>query len=56
MQKILLFLLENYDQPEPINIGNTEEHSSLVLDLQEQVWYWNSKALSGKTDRLPYTN
>lgn len=25
--KILVFLLENYDEPEPINIGNTEEHS-----------------------------
>lgn len=27
---------------------NTEEHSSLVLDIQEQTWYWNSKNLSGK--------
>ena len=25
--KILIFLLENYDEPEPINIGNTEEYS-----------------------------
>lgn len=25
--KILLFLLENYDEADPINIGNTEEHS-----------------------------
>jgi hypothetical protein len=25
----------------------TEEHSSLVLDLQEQVWFWNSKELAG---------
>jgi GDP-L-fucose synthase len=25
--KILLFLMENYNDPEPINIGNTEEHS-----------------------------
>ena len=25
--KILLFLLDNYDEPEPINIGNTEEYS-----------------------------
>lgn len=36
--KILLFLLENYDQPEPINIGNTEEHSikevvSILCDI-----------------------
>jgi len=27
----------------------TEEHSSLVLDLEEQVWYWNSKNLLHKT-------
>lgn len=25
--RILLFLMENYDEPEPINIGNTDEHS-----------------------------
>ena len=25
----------------------TEEHSSLVLDLQEQVWFWNSRDLRG---------
>ena len=25
--KILLFLVENYDKPEPINIGNTKEYS-----------------------------
>ena len=25
--KILIFLLENYDSPEPINIGNTDEYS-----------------------------
>jgi GDP-L-fucose synthase len=25
--KILLFLMKNYNEPEPINIGNTEEHS-----------------------------
>tara|TARA_R110000796_G_scaffold251217_2_gene382131 strand:+ start:1406 stop:2350 length:945 start_codon:yes stop_codon:yes gene_type:complete len=27
LAKILLFLLENYDKPEPINVGNTEEYS-----------------------------
>jgi DNA primase len=27
---------------------STEEHSSLVLDLKEQTWYWNSKTMSGK--------
>lgn len=31
--KILVFLLENYDEPEPINIGNTEEYS-----IKEVVW------------------
>jgi len=25
--RILLFLMENYDEPEPINIGNTEEYA-----------------------------
>jgi len=25
--RILLFLMENYDEPEPINIGNTDEYS-----------------------------
>jgi hypothetical protein len=24
---------------------NTEEHSSLILDLQEQTWFWNSRGL-----------
>ena len=27
---------------------STDEHSSLVLDLKEQLWFWNSKGLSGK--------
>jgi len=27
----------------------TREHSSLVLDLQEQLWFWNSKDLLHKT-------
>jgi hypothetical protein len=26
----------------------TEEHSSLVLDIQEQTWFWNSRSLRGK--------
>lgn len=25
----------------------TEEHSSLVLDLEKQIWYWNSQNLKG---------
>ena len=33
--KILLFLLENYDEPEPINIGNTEEYS--IRDVVEMI-------------------
>jgi GDP-L-fucose synthase len=38
--KILIFLLENYDAPEPINIGNTEEYSikevvETICDLLE---------------------
>jgi GDP-L-fucose synthase len=36
----LIFLLENYDAPEPINIGNTEEYSikevvETICDLLE---------------------
>ena len=27
----------------------TEEHSSLILDLEEQVWFWNSKNMYHKT-------
>ena len=33
--KILLFLLERYDEPEPINIGNTEEYS--IKEVVEMV-------------------
>jgi GDP-L-fucose synthase len=33
--KILLFLLDVYDNPEPINIGNTEEHS--IKDVVEMI-------------------
>jgi len=32
---ILLFLLENYDEPEPINIGNTKEHS--IKEVAEMI-------------------
>tara|TARA_R110000824_G_scaffold331078_1_gene517841 strand:+ start:18319 stop:19248 length:930 start_codon:yes stop_codon:yes gene_type:complete len=27
MAKLILFLIENYDEPEPINVGNTKEYS-----------------------------
>ena len=33
--KILLFLLENYNEPEPINIGNTEEYS--IREVSEMI-------------------
>ena len=33
ISKILIFLLKNYDSPEPINIGNTEEYS--IKDVAE---------------------
>ena len=33
--KILIFLLKNYDSPEPINIGNTEEYS--IKDVAETI-------------------
>jgi len=60
--RILLFLLENYDDPEPINIGNTEEHS--IRELVEMICsimkydgkiYWNTKMPSGQY-RKPSSN
>ena len=33
--RILIFLLENYDEPHPINIGNTEEIS--ISDLAQKI-------------------
>ena len=53
--KILLFLLENYNEKAPINIGNTEEHSIkdvvslLCKDLEyEGEVVWNTDKPSGQ--------
>lgn len=53
--KILLFLLENYDGPEPINIGSTEEYSikEVVQILCDELEYdgkieWNKTKTNGQ--------
>jgi len=53
--KILLFLIENYDEPEPINIGNTEDYSikEVVTLLCEFLEYdgkikWNTTKPNGQ--------
>lgn len=60
--KILLFLLENYNEPEPINIGNTEEYSikEVVEILCELLEYdgkieWNTTKPNGQF-RKPSSN
>ncbi|MBV03480.1 MAG: GDP-fucose synthetase [Rhodobacteraceae bacterium] len=60
--KILLFLLENYDEAHPINIGNTEEYSikEVVSLLCENLEYsgeiiWNTDMPSGQF-RKPSSN
>jgi GDP-L-fucose synthase len=60
--KILVFLLENYDEPSPINIGNTEEHSirEVVEILCEILQYdgkikWNKSMPNGQ-QRKPSSN
>lgn len=60
--KILLFLLQNYSEPEPINIGNTEEYSivEVVSFLCELLEYdgkieWNITKPSGQY-RKPSSN
>ena len=60
--KILLFLLENYDDPEPINIGDTEEYSikeivDLLCELLEYDGkiFWNTDKPSGQY-RKPSSN
>ncbi len=53
--RILMFLMENYDEPEPINIGNTEEHSikevveiiCSILEYDGEI-KWNTKMPSGQ--------
>jgi GDP-L-fucose synthase len=53
--KILLFLLENYDEPQPINIGNTEEYSikeviDYICELLEYEGkiFWNTSKPNGQ--------
>jgi len=60
--RILLFLLENYNEPEPINIGNTEEYSikEVVQILCELLEYdgkieWNITKPNGQF-RKPSSN
>ena len=60
--KILLFLLENYNDPEPINIGNTGEHSikeivglvCSIMDYDGEV-RWDTSRPSGQ-HRKPSSN
>ena len=60
--KILTFLLENYDEPEPVNIGNTEEYSikqvvemiCSILEYDGEV-RWNTQMPSGQ-HRKPSSN
>ena len=60
--EILLFLLENYDGADPVNIGNTEEHSiqdvvELICDLLNYKGeiVWNTDKPSGQF-RKPSSN
>ena len=60
--KILLFLLENYNEPEPINIGNTEEYSiSGVVEMLCRILQydgeiiWNKNMPNGQ-QRKPSSN
>lgn len=60
--KILIFLLENYDEPEPINIGNIEEYSikEVVQILCDELEYdgkieWNTTRPNGQF-RKPSSN
>ncbi len=60
--RILLFLLENYDDPEPINIGNTQEFSikevvkmvCSILEYDGDI-LWNTEMPSGQY-RKPSSN
>lgn len=60
--KILLFLLENYDEADPINIGNTEEYSirevvkmiCSILEYEGDV-HWNTNMPQGQF-RKPSSN
>jgi GDP-L-fucose synthase len=60
--KILLFLLENYNEPDPINIGNTKEYSikevvkllCKILEYDGKI-FWNNDKPSGQF-RKPSSN
>ncbi len=60
--KILVFLLENYDEPEPINIGNTDEYSirqvteiiCSILEYNGEI-RWDTQKPSGQ-HRKPSSN
>ncbi len=60
--KILLFLLEKYDEPHPINIGNTQEYSISevveilcdILDYDGKIM-WNTSKPNGQ-HRKPSSN
>jgi len=60
--RILVFLLENYDEPEPINIGNTDEYSirqvveiiCSILEYDGEI-RWNTQKPSGQ-HRKPSSN
>tara|TARA_R110002096_G_scaffold172969_2_gene346916 strand:+ start:459 stop:1385 length:927 start_codon:yes stop_codon:yes gene_type:complete len=42
MAKIILFVLQNYDEPQPINIGNTDEYSiKQIADMVCSIYDYN---------------
>lgn len=60
--RILLFLMDNYDEPEPVNIGNTKEYS--IKEVAELICHifeytgeiiWNTKMPAGQY-RKPSSN
>ena len=60
--RILLFLMENYDEPEPINIGNTDEYSikevvEMICDIlgYDGELEWQTEQPSGQL-RKPSSN
>jgi len=60
--RILLFLLDNYNEPEPVNIGNTEEKSikevvAIICDILEYTGeiVWNTDMPTGQ-HRKPSSN
>ena len=57
--KILLFLLENYDEADPVNIGNTEEYSirevvkiiCSILEYEGDI-HWNTDMPQGQKNGI----